>query len=56
MCNTVLLESVGENFDVNFVMKEFPDKKTKHKRRVVTEEMSSAKLACAPCSAVSRSL
>jgi hypothetical protein len=24
MCNTVLLESVDENFDANFVMKEFP--------------------------------
>jgi hypothetical protein len=52
--DTDLLESVGENFDVNFVMKEWQtiynlvnklrttglliDKKTKHKRRVLTEE------------------
>jgi hypothetical protein len=44
-----LLESVGENFDVNFVMKEFPahkqfttglliGKKQKHKCRVLTDE------------------
>jgi uncharacterized protein YijF (DUF1287 family) len=54
MWNTDLLETVGENFEINFVMKEFSavwwinleqrdtliDKKQKHKRRVLTEEKS----------------
>jgi hypothetical protein len=35
-----LLESVGKNFNANFVMKAFPADKQKHKCRVLTAEKS----------------